>query len=216
MIWEPQALQRESQVVDFAARANSRPSQAELAAGVNDSNTALDLRIAVRAFALAIAFLIFVFGMWSWAFGADNPVQVSLDASKAAPRQVEPQTETVILRDYRFAWSSMTQALEANTLDPLDGPFAGEAKKWITDRVNGQRQSGLSSHYLNQSHKVQAIFYSPEGDLIELHDTAQYQMQVLDGSKSIHDEQVTMHYVVLMTPASDRWVVRQLQAVEHF
>jgi hypothetical protein len=51
---------------------------------------------------------------------------------------------------------------------------------------------------------------------MELHDTAEYQLQLLDGSKVIHDENVVMHYVVLMTPAADRWVVRQLQAVQGF
>jgi hypothetical protein len=63
---------------------------------------------------------------------------------------------------------------------------------------------------------VEAVFYAPEGDVMELHDTAEYQLQLLDGSKVIHDENVVMHYVVLMTPAADRWVVRQLQAVQRF
>jgi hypothetical protein len=63
---------------------------------------------------------------------------------------------------------------------------------------------------------VEAVFYAPEGDVMELHDTAEYQLQLLDGSKVIHDENEVMHYVVLMTPAADRWVVRQLQAVQRF
>jgi hypothetical protein len=52
--------------------------------------------------------------------------------------------------------------------------------------------------------------------MIELHDTADYQLQVLDGSKTIHDEHVVVHYVVLMTPGSDRWVIRQMQSVSEF
>jgi hypothetical protein len=147
---------------------------------------------------------------------ADASVRTSLDISKATPRTVEPQTEQAILRDYRFAWSSMTQALESNTVDPLVGPFTGEARKWITEEVAGQRQANLSTRYQNQDHKLQAIFYAPEGDVIELHDTAEYQLQVLDGQKTVHDEHVTVRYVVLMTPAADRWVVRQLQAVPQF
>jgi 2-keto-3-deoxy-L-rhamnonate aldolase RhmA len=63
---------------------------------------------------------------------------------------------------------------------------------------------------------VDAVFYAPEGDVIELHDTAEYDYQILDGSKSIHSEHAVVHYVVLMTPGADRWVVRQLQAVQHF
>ena len=56
----------------------------------------------------------------------------------------------------------------------------------------------------------------PEGDVMELHDTAQYQLQIVDGDKTIHDERVVVRYVVLMTPGADRWVIRQLQAVPQF
>ena len=45
---------------------------------------------------------------------------------------------------------------------------------------------------------------------------AQYQLQIRDGDKIIHDEHVVVHYVVLMTPGADRWVIRQLQAVPQF
>jgi hypothetical protein len=147
---------------------------------------------------------------------ADSSVRLQLDVSKAGPRAVESETEQVILRDYRFAWTSMAQALEVNSLDPLEGPFVGIAKKELEDRIVNQRRTGLSSRYVDQNHKVQAVFYAPEGDVIELHDTAEYQLQVMDGNKSIHDEHVVAHYVVLMNPAADRWVIRQVQAVPQF
>ena len=147
---------------------------------------------------------------------ADSSVRLQLDVSKAGPRAVESETEQVILRDYRFAWTSVAQALEVNTLDPLQGPFVGIAKKELEDRVSSQRRTGLRTHYRDQNHKVQAVFYAPEGDVIELHDTAEYQVQVMDGNKSIHDEHVVVHYVVLMNPAADRWVIRQLQTVPQF
>ena len=147
---------------------------------------------------------------------ADSSVRLQLDVSKAGPRAVESETEQVILRDYRAAWTSIAQALEVNTLDPLQGPFVGMAKKELEDRVSSQRRNGLSSHYADQSHKVQAVFYAPEGDVIELHDTAEYQLQVMDGNKSIHDEHVVTHFVILMNPAADRWVIRQMQAVPQF
>jgi len=149
-------------------------------------------------------------------YAADATAQVQLNVAKAGPRAVEDLTERGILRDYRFAWTSMAQALEFNTLDPLEGPFAGDAKKWLQETVSGQQRDGLSQRYLNQNHKLEAVFYAPEGDVMELHDTAEYQLQISDGGKLIHDEHVVMHYVVLMTPAADRWVVRQLQAVPQF
>jgi hypothetical protein len=147
---------------------------------------------------------------------ADASPQVTLNVTKAAPRTVEPLTQRAVLRDYKFAWTNLAQALESNSMEFLNGLFAGNANTWLNGKVSTQRQSGLSSRYSNQSHKVDAVFYAPEGDVIELHDTAEYDYQVLDGNKSIHSEHAVVHYVVLMTPGADRWVVRQLQAVQHF
>ena len=147
---------------------------------------------------------------------ADATPQVTLNITKAAPRTVEPLTQRALLRDYKFAWTNLAQALETNSVEPLTGLCAGTANNWLTGKVNTQRQSGLSSQYSNQIHKVDAVFYAPEGDVIELHDTAEYDYQVLDGGKSVHSEHAVVHYVVLMTPGADRWVVRQMQAVQHF
>ena len=74
----------------------------------------------------------------------------------------------------------------------------------------------MRSRYVNQRHKIDVVFYAPEGDVVELHDTMQCELQVLDGEKSIHNEPAILHYVVLMTPGADRWVIRQLQAVSQF
>src|SRR6202158_3511513 len=164
--------------------------------------------------AMALATFVLLASLYSVA--ADSAPQVVLNTSKAGPRSVEAQTESVILRDYKFAWASLEQALESNSTAPVNGLFVGTANAWLTSAVTGQKSTGLSSRYLNQSHKVEAVFYAPEGDMIELHDTANYDLQILDGGKSIHEEHVVLHYVVLMTPGADRWVVRQLQAVPRF
>ena len=60
-------------------------------------------------------------------FAADNPPQVTLDASKASPRSVETLTQRAIIRDYKFAWTSLDSALESNSAGPLSGLFAGTA-----------------------------------------------------------------------------------------
>jgi len=52
--------------------------------------------------------------------------------------------------------------------------------------------------------------------VIELHDIAEYDLEIHDGGKTIHSEHAIVHYIVLMTPAADRWVIRQLQAVREF
>jgi hypothetical protein len=169
----------------------------------------LTLARVVAALAFALASVLFT-------YAADSAVQVHLDVNKTGPRAVEKLTERGILRDYRFAWTSMAQALEFNTLDPLEGPFAGEAKQWLYDSVISQQRSGLSQLYGDQNHKLEAVFYAPEGDVMELHDTAQYELQISDGGKVIRDEHVVLHFIVLMTPGADRWVIRQLQAVPQF
>jgi len=147
---------------------------------------------------------------------AGTSPKVVLDASKAGPRAIESLTERSVVRDYRFAWASLAQVLESNSPALLNGSFEGTASAWLSDAVMSQRRCGLSSRYLNQNHKVDAVFYAPEGDVIELHDTADYDLQILDGSKIIHNEHVAVRYVVLMTPAADRWVIRQIQAVAEF
>lgn len=147
---------------------------------------------------------------------AADTVQVRLDTKEAKPRAVESLTERGILRDYRFAWISMGQALESNSLAPLEGPFAGDAKEWLSETVLNQQHSGLSQRYDGQTHKLEAVFYAPEGDVMELHDTAEYQLQFLDGGKVIRDQHIVQHFVVLMTPGADHWVIRQLQAVPQF
>jgi hypothetical protein len=142
--------------------------------------------------------------------------QVVLGVSKAGPRAVEPLTERSLLRDYKFAWSSLALALESNSEGPLNGLFVGNASDWLHQAVRNQEKNGLTSRYLNQSHKVEAVFYAPEGDVIELQDLAEYDYEIVDAGKVIHNEHAIVHYVVLMTPGADRWVVRQLQSVQQF
>ena len=170
----------------------------------------------VRMVACALILLASLFALSPNSYAASPAVQVQLDISKAGPRAVEPLTERAILRDYRFAWMSMAQALQSNSFDPLAGPFAGEAKKWLSETVASQQRSGVTQQYVDQNHQVEAVFYAPEGDVMELHDTAEYRLLVSAGGKLIHDDHVVLHFVVLMTPASDRWVIRQLQAVPQF
>jgi hypothetical protein len=153
---------------------------------------------------------------WHQAFAADSSPQVTLNVSKATPRQLEPLTQNAILRDYKFAWATLEIALQSNSLASLNGLFVGEAGAHLAAEVKSQQANGLASRYTNQSHKLEAVFYSPEGDIVELHDTAEYDFEVLDGSKSVHSDHAVVHYIVLMTPGADRWVIRHLQAVPQF
>jgi hypothetical protein len=167
-------------------------------------------------FALALATLAVFFSLSLCSIAQDSPAQVQLDVKRAVPRAVENLTERAIVRDYKSALSSMAHALEFNTVDPIEQSFAGDARQVLKATVINQQKSGLRQRYVNQTHKLEAVFYAPEGDVIELHDTADCQRQLLDGEKVIQKEHATLHYVVLMTPSANRWVVRQLQAVAQF
>jgi hypothetical protein len=179
------------------------------------TSPASNMRNLHRGFRVA-AILTILVGSTLYSRAADPSVLVQLDIKKAEPRAVESLTEHGILRDYRFAWTSMAKALEFNTLDPLEGPFAGEAKESLHETILSQQRSGLSQRYSGQRHRLEAVFYAPEGDVMELHDTVEYQLQFVDGTKVVSDEHIVQHFVVLMTPGADRWVIRQLQAVPQF
>ena len=140
-------------------------------------------------------------------------VQVELNAADLGPRAIEDLTSKSVPRDYGFAWQTMAQALDQNRLDLINGYFTGFAKANLTDRIKQQIKNDLHVRYTDHGHKLTAIFYSPNGDVMQLRDDAQFEIQVLDGDKLIHSEPAHLQYMVLMTPGADRWLVRDLQAV---
>lgn len=150
------------------------------------------------------------------AFAADNSPQVTFNAGKAGPRAVEPLTQRAIVRDYTFAWANLDSAFASSSEAAINSLFAGDASASLKTAIDGQRRTGIRTRYLNQSHKLEAVFYSPEGDVIELHDTAEYDLEIRDGEKTIHNEHAVVHYVLLMTPGEERWMIRQLEAVPQF
>ena len=144
---------------------------------------------------------------------AQAPPEVKLTVESVSPRTVEPRTEQSLVRDYSAAWKSLADASENNAPALLDAYFAGAARTNFGREVTDQKKIGTHIRYLNQVHNLKAVFYAPEGDVMQLQDSAEYQMQIVSGDKVIQDEHVVVQYVVLMTPGADRWMVRQIQAV---
>src|SRR5437588_569703 len=142
----------------------------------------------------------------------ENAPRVQLHADNLGPRQIEDLTSKSLPRDYALAWQTMEQALEENRPGLLDGYFTGLAKQDLTQRVRSQIKSGLRTRYQDGGHKLEAIFYSPGGDVMELRDHAKFDVEVSDGGKVIYQEPVSLEYMVIMTPGADRWLVRDLQA----
>ena len=143
---------------------------------------------------------------------ADTKPQVQLSVKNAQPREVEDVTQNAIVRDYTLAWQAIGTSLGNNTLQPLNENFAGFALDKFTQRVKDQKQNGLTTRIIDHGHKVDAIFYSPDGAAIELKDTASIETQVLDGSTVLHSDQAQIHYYAVMTGAEDRWKVRVLES----
>ena len=142
--------------------------------------------------------------------------EVTLSAANAAPRQVEDTTEKAIARDYASAWQAMATALDQNRADLVSASFIGTAGDKLAATIAEQRKSGLHQRFVDKGHRVNVVFYSPEGSALELQDTAQLEIQLMDGDKVVHSEDATVHYVALLTAAADSWKVRILQAVPSF
>ncbi|HEV7219627.1 MAG: hypothetical protein ACHP8A_16995 [Terriglobales bacterium] len=141
----------------------------------------------------------------------DSLPKVSLNADNLGPRSIEELTSKVVARDYAFAWQTMAEALEQNRPDLLDGYFTGIAKQDLAQMIADQTKTGVRVRYVDHGHKLDALFYSPAGDAMQLRDHADLEINVMDGQKVIHSEQVNLQYTVLMTPGADRWLVRDLE-----
>jgi hypothetical protein len=118
---------------------------------------------------------------------ADIP-GVQLNVENVGPREVEDQTEKALVRDYGAAWAGLGRALEQNQPSQLGDLWAGSARRLFLDAIQQQKQSGLRVRYLDTRHQLKAIFYSPEGNALELQDTAQIERQILDGDKVVDSD----------------------------
>jgi hypothetical protein len=139
--------------------------------------------------------------------------RVELTSDNIGPRHMEDLTGKSVPRDYALAWQSLAQALEENRRELLNGYFTGFAKEKFTQKIADQRKNGLHLKYEDRGHKLTGLFYSPAGDAMQLRDDAVLQIKVVDGDKVIQTEQLTLHYMVLMTPGADRWLVRDLETI---
>ena len=148
----------------------------------------------------------------SRAFAADEDgPKVQLSVSNSQPRDVEETTTKSITREYTTAWKTLADALANNRPDRIGASFVGTAEDQLRQQIAEQKKNGLSVRIVDHGHKVDIVFYSPEGSAMQLRDTAQLERQYLDGGRVVHSENVTQNYVVLMAVTGDRWKVRVLQ-----
>ena len=144
---------------------------------------------------------------------AEPGQRIELSVAGAGPREIEETTEKAIVRDYAVAWKALATALNENRVQALDAGFIGDARNKLGNRIGEQKRSGLRTRYVDRGHKLEVLFYSPEGSAMQLRDAATLEMQVLDGDQVVNSQQLTQNYLVVMTVGEDRWKVRVLQEV---
>jgi hypothetical protein len=144
---------------------------------------------------------------------ASDEVAVRVESTDSVgPRALEKQTKAAVIRDYLQAWRSLSGALEQNRAELLDPDFAGAAKEKLADTVREQAKLGIQTRYRDAAHDLQLVFYSPEGLSIQLVDTVEYDVQILDRDKPLTTQHVRARYVAVLTPTEVRWKVRVFQA----
>jgi hypothetical protein len=143
---------------------------------------------------------------------ADQPSVRVVPPNLQGPRQLNEETQAAVVRDYLQAWQSVGAALQQNRADLLNRDFVGTAKDRLLDTIHDQVTMGISTRYLDLSHDLQIVFYSPEGLSVQLVDNVEYEVQVVDHGKALATQKMHARYVVVMTPAEVRWRIRIFQA----
>jgi hypothetical protein len=146
------------------------------------------------------------------ALGADQPAVRVAPTDSVGPRSLEKPTETAVIRNYLQAWRSLSDAFEQNRADLLDPDFTGVAKEKLAGTIREQAKLGIHTRYRDTVHDIQLVFYSPEGLSIQLLDTVEYDVQILDREAGVTAQHVRARYVAVLTPTEVRWKVRVFQA----
>lgn len=146
------------------------------------------------------------------AFGADQPVVRVEPFNLHGPRELQQQTAKAVVQDYLDSWAVLGKAMSQNQPDLLGKDFIGDAQDKLAATIKQQQANGIHTVYRDLSHDVKILFYSPDGLSIELADTVQYDVQLVDHDKAIGSAQVHARYIVVLTPTEVRWRVRIFQA----
>jgi len=144
----------------------------------------------------------------------DKP-EVHLQSTRnVGPRDVEPQTETGVVRDYVAAWRTMDRAFSENNARLLDADFTGLAKDKLASTIRDQAKLGLRTSYQDRKHNISFLFYSPEGMSLQLVDNVEYDVQIVDHDKVQATQHVSTRYIAVLTPTEVRWKVRIFQTAQ--
>jgi hypothetical protein len=127
-------------------------------------------------------------------------------------RPLEPLTASSVVRDYLQSWTAFRTALSQNQPQLLSQDFVGIALTKLSHTIAEQNKLGLHTRYVDRSHHLRIVFYSPDGLSIQLVDHVVYDEQVLEGATILATQPVHARYLVVLTPSQTRWQVRFFQA----
>jgi hypothetical protein len=157
-----------------------------------------------------VSLLLGTFALVPGALAQQPSVKVEPPALMSS-RPIEKQTETSVLRDYLQAWRNLGTAMQTNQAEPLDASFIGTAHDKLVEIIGAQTNAGIRTRYQDISHDLQFVFYSTEGQSIELVDNVQYDEQISSSAGSLPVQHLSARYVVVLTPSDVQWRVRIFQ-----
>ncbi len=143
---------------------------------------------------------------------ADQPSVRIQPPQVQGSRQLEKQTETAVIRDYLQSWKTLGTALDRNQAALLDAYFVGTARDKLANTIDEQTKLEIHTRYVERAHDLQIVFYSPDGQSIQITDTVEYDEQVLDHDKLLATKPMRQRYLIVLTPSEVRWRVRIFQA----
>ena len=144
------------------------------------------------------------------ASGQAQPRLKNIDA--VGPRTLEKQTADKVSHYYLEAWKDMRTAFAENRPQALDASFVGVAREKLGDAIREQRALGIKTRYQDRGHDLKFVFYSSEGLSIQVLDTVDYDLELLDHDQVVSTRHMRTRYVAVLTPTEVRWKVRLLQA----
>jgi hypothetical protein len=127
-------------------------------------------------------------------------------------RPLERQTESAVLHDYLQSWKTLQVALDQNQANLLDQNFVGAAREKLANTIDEQSKLGIHTRYQERSHDIQIVFYSPDGQSIQMIDYVEYEQKVLDHDNVLSTRPIRKKYLVVLTPTEVRWKVRVFQS----
>ena len=126
-------------------------------------------------------------------------------------RPLEDLTATAVVRDYLQSWKDFRTALDENAPQLLQQDFVGTALTKMDETIAEQNKLGIHTRYVDRSHRLQVVFYSPDGLSVQLVDQVDYDEQVMQGNTVVATQPVHARYLVVLTPSQTRWQVRVFQ-----